>query len=304
MHSRPSGVEVPSVADTMPVSSRRDGATRRAAAAVAAWRSVLPRVGAVLALCSIALLPGCSTIAEYDETRGWSAAKIYAEARDEMLSRNYERAIKLYNALEARFPYGRHSQQAMLETAYSQWKDNDNAAALATLDRFQKLYPTHPSADYAWYLRGLINFNDDMGLLGTLTRQDFSERDPRAARQAFEAFRELLVRFPESKYAPDAAARLKHIVNSLASNEVHVARFYLRRGAFVAAINRAQSALTTYPQTPANEEALLILVKAYDALGLTDLRDDAERVMRRNFPDSRYFKVDLTRDTRRWWQFW
>ncbi len=267
-------------------------------------RSVLPRVGAVVLLGVAALLSGCATRGEYDETRGWPAAKIYAEAREEMLARNYERAIKLYNALEARFPYGRHSQQAMLETAYSQWKDSDNAAALATLDRFQKLYPTHPSADYAWYLRGLINFNDDMGFLGALSRQDLSERDPRAAREAFDAFRELVVRFPDSKYAPDAAARLKYIVNSLASNEVHVARFYLRKGAFVAAVNRAQSALTTYPQAPANEEALLILVKAYDALGLVDLRDDAERVMRRNFPDSRYFKVDITRDTRRWWQFW
>lgn len=270
----------------------------------AATSSLLPRVALVALLCAGVLLTGCATRGELDETRGWPAAKIYAEARDEMLSGNFERAIKLYNALEARFPYGRHSQQAMLETAYSQWKDGDNAAALATLDRFQKLYPTHPSADYAWYLRGLINFNDNMGILAQLSRQDLSERDPRAARDAFDAFRELVVRFPDSKYAPDAAARLKYIVNSLASNEVHVARFYLRRGAFVAAINRAQSALTTYPQAPANEEALLILVKAYDALGLADLRDDAERVMRRNFPDSRYFKVDITRDTRRWWQFW
>lgn len=270
----------------------------------AATLSLLPRVVLVAFLCAGVLLTGCATRGEIDETRGWSAAKIYAEARDEMLSGNFERAIKLYNALEARFPYGRHSQQAMLETAYSQWKDGDNAAALATLDRFQKLYPTHPSADYAWYLRGLVNFNDNMGFLAQLSRQDLSERDPRAARDAFDAFRELVVRFPDSKYAPDAAARLKYIVNSLASNEVHVARFYLRRGAFVAAINRAQSALTTYPQAPANEEALLILVKAYDALGLADLRDDAERVMRRNFPDSRYFKVDITRDTRRWWQFW
>lgn len=292
--NRPSGRTPPAPSD---IAASAPGGTPAGA-------SVLPRAGVVALLCAVLLLPGCATVGEYDETRGWTAAKIYAEAREEMLGRNYERAIKLYNALEARFPYGRHSQQAMLETAYSQWKDGDNAAALATLDRFQKLYPTHPSADYAWYLRGLVNFNDNMGFLGTLSRQDLSERDPRAAREAFDAFRELVVRFPDSKYAPDAAARLKYIVNSLASNEVHVARFYLRRGAFVAAINRAQSALTTYPQAPANEEALLILVKAYDALGLTDLRDDAERVMRRNFPDSKYFKVDITRDTRRWWQFW
>jgi len=201
-------------------------------------------------------------------------------------------------------PFGRYSQQALLELAYSQWKDAEPLPAIATLDRFLKLYPTHPSADYAWYLRGLINFNNDLGLLGSLSRQDVSERDPRAARESFDSFRELLTRFPESRYAPDAAARMKFIVNMLASHEVHVARFYLRKGAYVAAANRAQTALTTYPQAPANEEGLLIMVKAYDAMGLTDLRNDAERVMKANFPKSKYFGADPRGDGRRWWHLW
>lgn len=274
------------------------------AAGAGRWSSLLALRQAVIALAAVCLIGGCATIRNFDETRGWPAPKIYAEARDEMNSRNWTRAIKLYETLEARFPFGRYSQQALLELAYSQWKDAEPLPAIATLDRFLKLYPTHPSADYAWYLRGLINFNNDLGLLGSLSRQDVSERDPRAARESFDSFRELLTRFPESRYAPDAAARMKFIVNMLASHEVHVARFYLRKGAYVAAANRAQTALTTYPQAPANEEGLLIMVKAYDAMGLTDLRNDAERVMKANFPKSKYFGADPRGDGRRWWHLW
>ncbi|MBC7781183.1 MAG: outer membrane protein assembly factor BamD [Proteobacteria bacterium] len=258
----------------------------------------------MLALLAAGALASCASIRNLDETRGWPAPKLYAEARDEMNDRNWQRAIKLYETLEARFPFGRYSQQSMLELAYSQWKDAETPAALATIDRFLKLYPTHPSADYAWYLRGLINFNDDLGIFGTLSRQDVSERDPRSARESFDAFRELVTRFPDSRYAPDAAARMKFIVNMLASSEIHVARFYLRKGAYVAAANRAQTALTTYPQAPANEEGLLIMVKAYDALGLNDLRNDAERVMKSNFPKSKYLAGDVRTDGRRWWYFW
>lgn len=268
------------------------------------WPSVLALRQAVMVVALAALIGGCASVREYDETRGWPAAKVYAEAREEMNTRNWQRAIKLYETLESRFPFGRYSQQAMLELAYSQWKDAEPIPAIATLDRFLKLYPTHPNADYAWYLRGLINFNHDLGVLGSLSRQDVSERDPRSARESFESFRELVTRFPESRYAPDAAARMKFIVNMLASHEVHVARFYLRKGAYVAAANRAQAALTTYPQAPANEEGLLIMVQAYDAMGLADLRNDAERVMKANFPNSKYLAKDPRVDGRRWWHLW
>ena len=268
---------------------------------LAARRQVLALV--VLFMAALAL-SGCASVRTLDETRNWPAAKLYAEARDEMNSRAWERAAKLYTSLEARFPFGRYSQQALLELAYVQWKDNDTPGAIATLDRFLKLYPTHPNADYAWFLRGLVNFNDQLGLFGALARQDVSERDPRSARESFDSFRELLIRFPDSRYAPDAAARMKFIVNMLASHEINVARYYLRKGAFVAAANRAQTALTTYPQAPANEEGLLIMVKAYDALGLEQLRNDAERVMRKNFPESKYLGAKSLSDGRRWWHFW
>jgi outer membrane protein assembly factor BamD len=250
------------------------------------------------------VLGGCGLLpGEIDETRGWSAAKLYSEARSALSDRNYETAIKYYEKLEARFPYGRYAQQAQIETAYAYYKDGEPVSAIAAADRFIKLHPNHPNVDYMYYLRGLANFNDDLGLFGYVSGQDMTERDPKAALAAFEAFKGLVTRYPESKYTPDAIQRMNYLVNALAAHEVHVARYYMKRGAFVAAANRAQHALKTYPQAPANEEGLLIMVKAYDALGMTDLRNDAERVMLQNFPKSKYLKGGTSRDFP-WWQIW
>ena len=193
--------------------------------------------------------------------------------------------------------------QAQLETAYAYYKSGEQALAIAAADRFIKLHPNHPHVDYAYYLKGLVNFNEDLGLLAGLANQDLSERDPKGAREAFDSFRELVTRFPDSRYAEDSRQRMQYLVNSLAQHEVHVARYYYRRGAYVAAINRAQTAVKNFPQAPANEEALFLLVKSYDALGMTDLRDDSERVMRLNYPDSVYFAGGPA-DGRPWWQLW
>ncbi len=175
---------------------------------------------------------------------------------------------------------------------------------MAATERFIKLHPNHPNVDYAYYLKGLANFNDDLGWTGYVSGQDLTERDPKAASEAFEAFKDLATRFPESRYTPDAIARMNYLVNALASHEVHVARYYMKRSAYVAAANRAQFSLKSYPQAPANEEGLLILVKAYDALGMNDLRDDAERVMKTNFPNSPYLKGDPKKSSAPWWQIW
>jgi outer membrane protein assembly factor BamD len=259
---------------------------------------------ATLLALLLAALGGCALLTpEADETRGWSAAKLYSEARSALNDRNYETAIKYYEKLEARFPYGRYAQQAQIETAYAYYKDGEAESAIAAADRFIKLHPNHPNVDYMYYLRGLANFNDDLGLFGYISGQDMTERDPKAATAAFDAFKTLVTRFPESKYTPDALQRMNYLVNALAAHEVHVARYYMKRGAFVAAANRAQHALKTYPQAPANEEGLLILVKAYDALGMTDLRNDAERVLMKNFPNSKYLKGGTGRDAP-WWQIW
>jgi outer membrane protein assembly factor BamD len=258
-----------------------------------------------LALLLGILIAACGLLPEQiDETKGWSAQKLYTEAKDYLTSRDYEKAIKYYEKLESRYPYGRYAQQAQIEIAYAYYKDNEPAQAVTAADRFIKLHPNHPNVDYAYYLKGLANFNDDLGWLGYVSGQDLTERDPKAARDAFDAFKDLATRFPASKYTPDAVARMNYLVNALASHEVHVARYYMRRGAYVAAANRVQFALKTYPQAPANEEGLVILVKAYDALGMTDLRDDAERVMKQNFPNSKYVKGDPRRANTPWWQIW
>jgi len=239
-----------------------------------------------------------------DETLGWSAQKLYGEAKDAMGSKDWPKAIKYLEKLEARYPYGRYAQQAQLEVAFCYWKDNERASAVAAADRFIKLYPNHQNADYAWYLKGLINFNETLGLLWWLTTPDLSDRDPRAARDAFNAFKEVITRFPDSKYAEDSAARMRYIVNSLASYEVHVARYYMRRGAYLAAANRAQYAIKTYQSAPAVEEAVFVLARAYDALGMVELRDDTARVMRSNFPNSRFLSGKEIRPDVPWWRIW
>jgi outer membrane protein assembly factor BamD len=258
-----------------------------------------------LALLFGALVAACGLFPDAaDETKGWSAQKLYSEAKDNLNSRNYDQAIKYYEKLEARFPYGRYAQQAQLEIAYAHYKDNEPAQAVTAAGRFIKLHPNHPSVDYAYYLKGLANFTEDPGWLGYISGQDLTERDPKAAREAFEAFKELVTRFPESRYTPDAVARMHYLVHALASLEIHVARYYMKRGAYVAAANRVQYALKSYPRAPANEEGLVIMVAAYDALGLKDLRDDAERVMKKNFPDSKYLKGDQGESGGSWWRIW
>lgn len=259
-------------------------------------------VAAILTLLFAALLSGCAGTELKDETAGWSAQRLYAEARDAMSGGSYDRAIKYFEQLESRYPYGRYAQQAQLEVAYAYFKSQELASAIAACDRFIKLHPNHPNVDYAYYLKGLINFNEDLGLLGSVAMQDPTERDPKSARESFDAFKELVAKFPHSKYADDAAARMRYLLNALASHEVHVARYYLRRGAYVAAANRAQYALQTYPEAPALEEALYVMVRAYDELGMKDLRDDAERVMRKNFPGSAYLAQGFQRDP--WWKLW
>lgn len=231
------------------------------------------------------LLASCSSLDKQDPS-GWTAEKIYREAKDALDSGQYDLAIKHYETLEARYPYGLYAQQAQLEVAYAYYRQNEQASAVAATERFVKLHPNHPNVDYAYYLKGLAYFNEDLGLFGRVAGQDRTERDPKSARDSFDAFKDLAQRYPESKYTPDAIARMKYLVNALASHEIHVARYYMKRGAYVAAANRAQYALKNYPQAPASEEALLIMVQAYDALGVPELRNDADRVLRMNFPDS------------------
>ncbi|MDF3035903.1 MAG: outer membrane protein assembly factor BamD [Paucimonas sp.] len=238
-----------------------------------------------------------------DESAKWSAEKLYSEARDDMEAARYESAIKNFERLESRYPFGVYAQQAQMEVAYAYYRQGNKEEAVAAADRFIKLHPNHAKVDYMYYLRGLINFNDRLGMLDFVSHQDPSERDPKAARDSFEAFKLLVERFPGSSYTPDALGRMKYLIGALAKYEVHVARYYFRRGAYVAALNRAQAAVRDYQENPAVEEGLFIMMKSYDALNLHDLRDDTERVLRLNYPNSAYLNGSR-RIEKSWWRIW
>jgi outer membrane protein assembly factor BamD len=239
-----------------------------------------------------------------DKTANWSPNRIYAEAQDQFKSHDYDKAIPLYETLQGRAAGTMLAQQAELDKAYAQYLNEDKPGAIATLDRFMRQHPASPAIDYALYLKGIVNFNDNLGFLSFLSRQDLSERDQHAAKEAFESFKELVTRFPDSRYASDASARMRYTINALASYDVHVARYYYQRGAYVAAVNRAQQAITDYRDAPALEEALYILVMSYDKLGMTGPRDDAKRVLLQNYPHTQYLAHGLKPPSQPWWQLW
>lgn len=262
-----------------------------------------------LLLSAAALLAGCST-KPIDPTAKMTPEEILEQAREEVANLQYSKAIGLYEKLEGRAAGTPLAQQAQLEKAHAHYKNEEPAQAIATLDRFMRLHPASPALDYALYFRGVVNFNENLGLFSSLTRQDLAERDQQAAKESFASFKELVTRFPDSRYAPDARARMIHIVNSLAKYEVHVARYYHSRGAYLAAINRAQQAIADYRDAPALEDALYLLVQCYDALQMSQLRDDARRVLQTNYPQSRYIggsdSEAPTTTVRQgpWWKLW
>lgn len=252
---------------------------------------------------AILLSAGCSSTPA-DKEANWSPGKLYSEAKDELGSGAYEKAISLLEKLEGRAAGTPLAQQAQLDKAYAQYKSGEPAQAVATLDRFMKLHPASPALDYALYLKGLVNFNDNMGFLSVIASQDLAERDQKASKESFEAFKELVTRFPSSRYTADASLRMTYIVNSLANYELHVARYYLSRGAYLAAANRAQLAVADYPDVAAVEEALAIMIKSYDALGLNQLRDDTKRVLEKNHPKSEYLSGGAKLSPNPWWKLW
>jgi outer membrane protein assembly factor BamD len=251
------------------------------------WMS--PFLGVALAL--LVALAGCTSL-DKDPTAKWDADKLYSEAKDEMQIANWKKARELLEKLEARFPFGRYAQQAQMEIAYTYYKEGESAQAVTAAERFLKLNPNHQNADYVQFLKGLALFNDDLGLFGRRFGRDPTSRDPKAMREAFDAFKELVIKYPTSRYAAEATARMNYLVNALAQSEVNVARYYLLRGAYLAAIQRSQVALREYAGAPASEEALSIMVQAYGSLGMENLRADAERVLLTNYPNSAFLKPE------------
>lgn len=258
--------------------------------------------GALAALLVAAALAGCGTSPLDDE--GITPEKLYASAKDDLNAGSFDLAIKQLERVEGRAAGTLLAQQAMLDQAYAKWRLNERVESIAILDRFIRLHPSSPAMDYALYLKGVVNFNDSMGFLSGISRQNLSERDQQASRDSYQAFTQLVEQYPESKYSDDARYRIGYIVNSLAEYEVHVARYYYRRQAYLAAANRAQLTVRDYQQSPAAEEALYIMAASYDRLGLPVLRDDAERVLKQNYPNTRFIKDGMRVPERAWWQFW
>lgn len=262
------------------------------------------RLATLVAAGTLALLAACSSTPPEDPNSQASLDKLYADAKADIASGSYERAIKTLERIEGRAAGTLMAQQAGLELAWAQYRSNERPAAIVTLDRFIKLNPSSPALDYALYLKGLSNFNEDLGLFGRMARQDISERDQQASRDALLAFKQVAEQFPESKYAEDSRIRVDYITNTLAGYEVHVARYYYTRGAYVAAANRAQQAVIEFQRAPAAEEALYLMMQSYEKLNLKPLRDDAERVLQQNFPQSAYLSGGAAGKSRAWWQVW
>ena len=259
-----------------------------------------------LALILTALLNGCAIFGEpteFDDTKNWGVERIYEEGEAKLLDKDYEKAIKYFKVIESRYPHGKYAAQAQLEIAYASYKHDDAAAAVVAADRFIKLHPNHPNVDYAYYLKGLTSFNQ-RGVLEKVTVQEISDRDPAALRGSFTAFKELVTRFPKSRYAKDATLRMTYLVNTLAGSELHVARYYMKRQAYVAALNRCKYVLEYYPSSTGVEEALVIMISAYDLLGIDDLKNDTLRVLKTNYPQSAMLTGKAPDDERVWWKFW
>lgn len=262
----------------------------------------IQRMGRTLSIaCACIVLAACGTVqAPVDPTAGWTAERIYQDGKAEMAAGNWKQARTRLEAVEARYPFGIYAQQALIDQAYINWKDEEPEQALAAIDRFQKQYPNHPGSDYMLYLKGLISFTPPSAKLMNFTMQDPSERDPKGLSESYNAFMQLIEQYPDSRYANDARLRASWLVNIVAQNEAHVAEYYYTRHAYVAAINRAQRVITDFEGAPITERALYIMYASYDKLNQDELRDDVKRVLIHNYPDTDYLEKGLSSDKNYW----
>jgi len=238
-----------------------------------------------------------------DETKGWAEQRLYAAGQEKMVDKNYDKAIEYFQKLEARYPHGAYATQAQLEVAYDYYKKSEPVLCLSAVDRFIKLHPNHPNLDYAYYLKGLATFNE-RGIMEKYTKQEINDRDPKTLRVSFNAFKELVERFPTSRYKKDATQRMIYLVNTLAMHEMHVSRYYMQRKAYVAALNRSRYVLETYPNSVAVEDALVTMISAYDAMDMADLKGDTLRILKTNYPENPMITGKINEDEKVWWKFW
>ncbi len=247
-------------------------------------KETIMRIITLSCLLLALMLNGCATDPK-EQTIGWSADQMYAAAKEALKDDDYGTAIRYYELLEARYPFQAHAQQALLESIYAYHKFNEPESAIVAADRFIQQYPRHEHIDYAYYMKGLVNFQMNEGLLDRFLPLDKTQRDQSVSAHAFQDFSELIRRFPNSQYAEDARQRMLYLRNSTAQYEVNVAQFYMVRGAYLAAANRAKNVVETFQRTPAVPDALAIMVKAYRIMQMDELADSSLAVLKLNYPD-------------------
>ena len=261
------------------------------------------RVSPLLRYCLLLLVVfafGCHHDKKQDDAEVLPVEQMYSTAKAALVDNNLTKAIKYYQRLIARFPFGTYTEQATIELSYAQYKEGKPEDAYSTINRFIKTYPTNKHIDYAFYLRGIINFDRDRGFLDHYANQDMTKRDQGNTLHSFEDFNELVNKYPDSRYTPDSRQRMIYLRDNLSRAQLHVAEFYLERGAYVAAINRSKDILEKYQRTPAAGDALAIMTISYKSLGQDQLAGDTERVLKLNFPDHPYFTGHWP-PTGHWW---
>ena len=256
----------------------------------------MPRLFRLSYILLIMTLSGCSSLGSFfeekDSTVGLTASQLYAQGKEFLDAADFNNAIKLFEILEARYPFGKYSTQAMLDISYAYYASNQKDEAIIEINRFIRLYPNHPNVSYAYYLRALSNFDKDANIVSRFFGHDPSRYDVTDLKNSFNDFTTVVNRFPDSKYADDSINRLRYIKNQIARNELYIAKYYDKRSANIATIERVKFMLENYGGTPSSEEGLVILVKNYNDLKLYDLAYDSARVLKKNFPDYRIIKKD------------
>jgi outer membrane protein assembly factor BamD len=241
------------------------------------------RISRTLAIVLLGFIAGCAGNDEVQDAVS-NITQAYETAQTSIERGNYRRGIQIFEAIQARYPFSDLSRQIQLELMYAYYKSGQREQAAEAADTFMRENPTHPRVDYALYIKGLAHFEEGAGFLERWFRKDVSRRPPKDFDLAYSSLRRLVERYPASQYAPDAEQRMIYLKNRMADYENHVADYYLRRGAYVAALNRAKGALEDYNGAQGNAESLSIMARAYDKLGMAELAADTRRVLAENFP--------------------
>lgn len=258
------------------------------------------RVLGVLLLAACATFAGCQSRGKVRDVNRMSAPTLYQNARKALTNNDYEYSIKLYEALTSRYPFTDQARQARLDLIYVYYRKGESESATDAAEQFLRENPTHPRIDYAWYMKGLIDFEHTPWAVERWFGVDMAKRPPASLMSSITAFSTVVKQFPKSEYAPDAQRRLIYLRNRLAEYEINVARFYVRRGAYLAAAQRAQRTIEQYDGAPAVQEGLEIMIDCYGHLGFKDLQDNVEQVYKANYHEA------STQGAQRhgWWRFW